>query len=195
MQDRLSMYPGRVKLSPVIGKENVYDMERADEPQQLGTELKKDTLLSDETAEALGLTSDATPNTALAQIKTLIDELESKMGGAEYGSYTGTGTYGSSNPNKLTFPKAAKVVMLFNDQGQAIAFCETSDATKAGTSIYVPGLSTSYQRTYYYKISTSDCSTYMKRDSGSKKLFWYNLGSESTQFNEGSTKYYYAVFY
>ena len=28
MQDRISLYPGRVKLTPVSGQDNVYDMTR-----------------------------------------------------------------------------------------------------------------------------------------------------------------------
>ena len=30
MKERVSTYPGRVKLIPVEGQENIYDMERAD---------------------------------------------------------------------------------------------------------------------------------------------------------------------
>ena len=30
MKDRVSLYPGRVMLTPVAGQENVYDMVRAD---------------------------------------------------------------------------------------------------------------------------------------------------------------------
>lgn len=35
--DRVSTYPGRVKLSPVTGQTNVYDLARADSPIQEGT--------------------------------------------------------------------------------------------------------------------------------------------------------------
>ena len=45
MQDRVSLYPGRVKLVPVAGQENTYDMVRADSPTQEGTPLNKDSLL------------------------------------------------------------------------------------------------------------------------------------------------------
>ena len=33
MQDRVSLHPGRVKLVPVAGQENTYDMVRADSPR------------------------------------------------------------------------------------------------------------------------------------------------------------------
>lgn len=35
--DRVPRYPGRVKLTPVAGQTNLYDMERADEPTVAGT--------------------------------------------------------------------------------------------------------------------------------------------------------------
>lgn len=68
MKDRVPTYPGRVRLIPVAGQENTYDIVRADEPQQEGTPLNKATLLDDTTAEKLGLTGDPTVNQALAGI-------------------------------------------------------------------------------------------------------------------------------
>ncbi len=39
--DRIPMYPGRVRLIPVAGQENTYDMVRADEPLVEGTPINK----------------------------------------------------------------------------------------------------------------------------------------------------------
>ena len=61
MVDRVPLYPGRVKMTPVSGQANIYDMERADQPTQAGTPLNKTTLLKDSTAALYGLT-DATPD-------------------------------------------------------------------------------------------------------------------------------------
>lgn len=73
MKDRVPLYPGRVKLSPVSGQENTYDMVRADEPTQEGTPLNKSTLLSDETAAALKLPqTDPTVNDALYGLKQIM---------------------------------------------------------------------------------------------------------------------------
>lgn len=58
MTDRTPLYPGRVKMTPVSGQANIYDMERADQPTQEGTPLNKATLLSDASAAALGLAGD-----------------------------------------------------------------------------------------------------------------------------------------
>lgn len=39
--DRIPTYPGRVKMTPVVGQENTYDMVRADAPIEAGTPLNK----------------------------------------------------------------------------------------------------------------------------------------------------------
>lgn len=65
MQDRVSLYPGRVKLEPVAGQANLYDLTRADQPTQEGTPLNKASLLKDTTASAFGLGTDAVPDDAL----------------------------------------------------------------------------------------------------------------------------------
>lgn len=65
MQDRVSLYPGRVKLEPVAGQANLYDLTRADQPTQEGTPLNKASLLKDYTCGLLGLSSAAVPDDAL----------------------------------------------------------------------------------------------------------------------------------
>ena len=42
--DRVPLYPGRIKLQPVEGAENTYDMTRADSPRVVGTPINKATL-------------------------------------------------------------------------------------------------------------------------------------------------------
>lgn len=41
VKDRIPTYPGRVKLTPVAGQANTYDMVRADEPIEPGTPINK----------------------------------------------------------------------------------------------------------------------------------------------------------
>ena len=65
MQDRTPLYPGRVKLVPVEGHTNVYDMTREDSPTKPGTPLSKATLLKDATAALYGLGADAVPDDVL----------------------------------------------------------------------------------------------------------------------------------
>lgn len=77
MKDRIPTYPGRVKLVPVAGQANVYDMVRADEPVEAGTPLNKATLLTDQTATKLGLDLEtATPDKAFEMLANkMIDKL------------------------------------------------------------------------------------------------------------------------
>ena len=44
VEDRVSTYPGRVKLIPVSGETNTYDMVRADDPISVGTPINKELL-------------------------------------------------------------------------------------------------------------------------------------------------------
>lgn len=70
MKDRVPAYPGRVRLLPVSGQTNVYDLARADEPLVEGTPISKITLLSDETAKRIWPTEaveDKTVNNALSR--------------------------------------------------------------------------------------------------------------------------------
>ena len=68
MKDRVPLYPGRVKLVPVSGQENTYDMTRADQPTQAGDPLNKATLWSDVTAALFGLGVDSVPDDGFAYL-------------------------------------------------------------------------------------------------------------------------------
>lgn len=68
MQDRIPLYPGRVKMTPVAGQANTFDMVRADDPTQAGTPLNKATLLKDATAALFGLGTGAVPDDVLAEL-------------------------------------------------------------------------------------------------------------------------------
>ena len=188
MQDRLSTYPGRIKLTPVVGQENVYDVERMDEPSQLGTELKTETLLSDATAELLGLDNTATPNTAFAQLKSLLDAVEGKVPQIAVGSYKGTGKVGSSNPNSLTFafePRA--IFMLSLPSGLYPAYNHDR--------LPVTALSTTYKQGFGFGENSQNTNPlYAKVSTDRKTVYWYNGGnspSASYQANASRTTYYY----
>lgn len=107
MKDRVPLYPGRVKLEPVAGQANTYDMTRADQPQQAGTKLNKASLLTDETVAKIWANeserpADPTPNDALAALvrpeKTAVGsyvgtgDLSGKLG-----SFASTGTFSYSD--------------------------------------------------------------------------------------------------
>ena len=111
MNDRVSTHAGRIKLRPVGGGSTTwltYDMEMADEPTVIGTPLNKANLLSDTTANAIDDRYDTlptTPNEALALLANGAARMEVQ-------TYIGTGTYGSSNKNTLTFTHEPKLVLI-----------------------------------------------------------------------------------
>lgn len=55
MKNRESLYPGRIKLTPVDAANGIYDLIRADEPQEVGTPLNKKLL--DYAVAACGVTA------------------------------------------------------------------------------------------------------------------------------------------
>ena len=83
MRDRVPRYPGRVKLTPVSGQANVYDMERADSPTQEGDPINKSTLLRDSTAALYSLGANATPNDVFAEIRNYVEATLNVPAGTE----------------------------------------------------------------------------------------------------------------
>lgn len=123
MQDRVSLYPGRVKLEPVAGQANTYDLTRADQPTQEGTPLNKANLLSDATAAAIKALlasqteNPVTLNAALAILAQAVDAAATKAdavdsrGNCEIysGSYVGNS---SNTTTTMIFPHKPYVVMV-----------------------------------------------------------------------------------
>lgn len=111
MQDRVSLYPGRVKLVPVAGQENTYDMVRADSPTQKGMPLDKANLLSDDAEIALfGVANDRTVSEAFAGIGSKLKLIMSDMA-----SITVTVTDQAGNA-----VKNALVDGIYSDSGAAV---------------------------------------------------------------------------
>lgn len=104
MQDRQPTYPGRVKLKDVeTGAERVYDMTMADMPIVPGTPPTKANLLTDQTAECLGLGEDATVDKALKALFginwRLIKIIDNKDGYS--GSWEAPDVFGDGQPYML----------------------------------------------------------------------------------------------
>lgn len=129
MKDRVSLYPGRVKLAPVPGQENTYDMVRADSPTQEGTPLNKDSLLKDATASLYGLPNTAVPDDVLALLYPIVDAT-AKHGNCQIGilQYTGTGEYGSATPTRITFPRKPAAFLVTGRDSMMVAVCEYNSA-------------------------------------------------------------------
>ena len=171
MQDRVSLYPGRLKLVPVPGQENTYDMVRADSPTQEGTPLNKDSLLKDATAALLGGGKTMVPDEAFVILKNLSDELKNSAVQLTSGTYVGTGTYGISNKNSLTFSFVPKLFVVMSDSGYyspSILYC--GQPGKIGT--YGAGVA--------FVLSGNTISWYSSTN-----------GGVSAQANESGVTYYY----
>lgn len=172
MQDRVSLYPGRVKLEPVAGQANLYDLTRADQPTQEGTPLNKANLLSDATAAAIkallaSQTEDpATPNVALAILAQAVDAAATKAdvvdskGNCEiyYGSYVGN--Y-SNTTTTMIFPHKPIAVMVCGRRGKSMFAWRGQE--------YAPLLPTSNSSV---KVSWADRSATWENGGSNNDLNW-----------------------
>ena len=116
------------------------------------------------------------------------------------GSYTGTGTYGASKPNSITFPFTPKLVWLYHFYNGSwtsapIESYGGSSVKRNVTVLDFTGLSTSYvkSRGFMFSIpspnssSTYDSSAYAKKSGNS--LYWYNTYDSGQQCNMSSATY------
>lgn len=106
---------------------------------------------------------------------TTITYLGQLGGGAriEVGSYVGTGTYGSSNPNSLTFGFEPKIIWIAPVSGTYISATIRHD-TNEGVAIY--------EATNIYSLTTSW---------SGNTVTWYNRSSNRYQLNESGVAYSY----
>lgn len=183
MQDRVPVNPGRVLITPENGSAAYYaTMTRADNPTQEGTPLNKASLLKDATAELFGLGTDAVPDDALNAIKTLINGANANAdtkAKVATGSYTGTGTFGSSNPNSLTFDFVPLFVVV------------TQQSTYGPKTILLVNGQT---RTSHLTASSSSYGLTVSWNDN--VVNWYANSSDGTadsQLNIKGAKYYYAA--
>ena len=187
MKDRVSLYPGRVKLIPVSGHENTYDMVIADEPTQDGDPLSKATFLKDDTAVLFGLDNTALPDDVLVAIKTMFDGRVR----IAHGTYMGTGVYGESNKNSLTFPFAPEVLILYRTGN--IGIVSGSKDNAEGFYAILPKHVSAFDIVIYDGEYYRDETNYISFSD--KTVTWYLEISQSkysgAQFNASGTTYGY----
>lgn len=111
------------------------------------------------------------------------------------GSYVGTGTFGSGNPNSLVFPFEPKILMLFyhsTDPGSSgVGRLVTS-------SQYRPAIGSPFLLTTSYVYNSlfgggNGNVTYAKKSVDGLQVFWYNDGSADDQFNVSNRQYDYLI--
>lgn len=136
----------------------------ADDATVTGTALNKANLLPDDLCTALGIAT-------TSEIKDALTTLSGRTQ-IEIGSYTGTGTYGSDNPNSLTFDVLPKIIFLYADDDAYYFYAILIPSTYAGVCIYNGGTDGTTNSIYGLKLSTSG-----------KTVSWYNGGSAFIQHN------------
>lgn len=92
------------------------------------------------------------------------------------GSYTGTGTYGASNPNSLTFDFVPKVILFFS----------SASVIYAGINNYP--LILLWGTTTQFGTTSSGTDKYSIVTYSGNTMSWYSLGTAG-QFNVSGTTY------
>lgn len=104
VKDRVPVYPGRIRLTPVNGEANLYDMERADSPIEEGTPINKtlfdhktDTLTEDAliyvTMNGNDFEGNGSVDAPYKTIQRAIDSLPKHLGGHRAEITVGFGVY------------------------------------------------------------------------------------------------------
>lgn len=167
--------------------------------QQQPTFLNKANLLTDAVATAYGLTPNATPNDVLNAARTLITAAQTTADGrarCASGSYTGTGVYGTSNKNTITFSFQPKFVIIkepgstsANGYGGGLTafFCQSasSPTTQSSTAGGFDGSCQDDARRSFLNGRL--------QGTGNVTLSWYNSNSARQQMNASGTTYYYVA--
>lgn len=174
MRDRIPSKPNRYAVYDDAHNFIRYEYhERADEPTQVGSALNKANLLPDDVATALGLTGDPQVKDGLTALQVLANT-KAKI---EAGSYTGTGTYGKSNPNSLASSLIPAVIFISADDyseshrlrltyGNTVTGCEGASASSAQLRVSGWGTST---------------------------ISWYSDSSAVAQLNVSGFVYHYVI--
>lgn len=113
------------------------------------------------------------------------------------GSYTGTGTYGASNPCSLKFDFEPKIIIIpFYYAGNYWSLVgHGSNGSSIQTGIMVGStLTTSWQKDIGFGLPTNSggkwCDRY-GRKLADGTVQWYSTGDDMAQFNESGWKYHY----
>lgn len=169
MQDRVPRYAGRLRLVSQSGQ--YYTFERADDPSVEGTPINKNTLLKDSTAAAHGLGTSATVDDVLAMIAEVRPQRIT-------GFYTGTGTYGSNNPNTLTFSFKPSIVLI------------SRRATNRGYPMITPYI---WGESQFFVGNYMDSAQVNTVSVNGNTMSWYASGNSAYQLNQSGDTYDYCA--
>jgi len=105
------------------------------------------------------------------------------------GSYVGTGTYGEDNPCSITFDFAPVLVFGPNYRYNRQVYFGSNIASGSGSLglVNMELCSTTY--TLNLGFGSSVTTSYAKKSSDGKTLYWYNTVTATVQSNEANTTY------
>lgn len=146
--------------------------------QGLANVFNKPEQLTAAVAALFGLSSSAVPNDVLE----ILGETRVQIA---TGSYTGTGQYGSSSPNSLTFSFRPKVFVLYKESTETAS----GQLGNAFVWINVPILTSEYTQLYLNGAVGSGFQTYVSF-SDANVMKWYAT-RDDYQFNISNRKYTY----
>ena len=113
------------------------------------------------------------------------------------GSYVGTGTFGASNPNSLSFetkPKAVFLTALKIAGGTVSQMFGSITGDNECSAIYTEFLTTTYTQKFGFRNSTAKNNGYAKISEDGKTISWYTTDNNLAQCNASNyTYYYYAI--
>ena len=120
-----------------------------------------------------------------AAVDAVVKELYEGRALVESGSYVGTGTYGESNPNHLTFGFLPKLIYISAEYPYSMSAYGRSEEKNM---LLMPGISSSYVTYQVRQVVAYNGNT----------VSWYTLSSTNnyypsavTQLNQSGTTYYY----
>lgn len=161
--DRVPRYPGRVRLNPVSGQPNVYDMTRADQPSAAGTPINK--ALLDQ--KAYTLTNNATvyvaPNgndttgkgTSAAPYKTIqraVNDIPKCLGGFHALVDIAEGTY----PERVTVSGFSGGRITLGVEGRAVTVNGLYVLASSVVRVNISNLAPKESETAFYVGAASD---------------------------------------
>ena len=124
----------------------------------------------------------------LADFNANADIIDAALAGCarvECGTYTGKGTYGSSNKNKLTFGIQPKIVFIF----KTIEYGSMADTAYTGSALGTNNVVFYYGGSKYLTYSSGMGQTHYTLSGNT--LTWYNTQSAWLQLNGNNTTYGY----
>lgn len=166
---------------------------------QQGTALNKANLLADVTASSIGLGGNATPNSAFAKIKQLIDVADAAANSRKrikIVSYIGTDTYGAANPCHIVsdFPIGMALYMGYRENSNNALIYHSFNQANATNNLLL--LTDFLTTSYVYGSgfwSGSSIQSYGKKNANNTEIWWYATNGAQVQLNLNTRQYFFLL--